>query len=63
MPSNKRFTFYGDGDKDPGKEAGDIVVQLQEKEHETFQRHGRDLSMKMDVNIAEALCGLRRTIK
>ena len=63
MASNQRFTFRGEGDKEPGKEAGDIVVQLQEKEHETFQRHGRDLSTKMDVDIAEALCGVRRTIR
>ncbi len=65
MPSNHKFTFYGEGDKEPGKEAGDIIVQLKEKEggHELYQRHGNDLSTKMDIDIQEALCGINRTLK
>ena len=63
-PSDRRFVFSGEGDREPGREAGDIVVQLQEKgEHPTFQRHGRDLSMRMDLRLEEALCGFRRKIK
>ena len=41
------------GDHEPGKEVGDIVIQLEEKEHSTFQRHGRDLTMRMDVDVSE----------
>ena len=63
MPSTHRFTFHGEGDHDPGKEQGDIVIQLEEKEHATFQRHGCDLSMKMDLSLAEALCGFRAPIE
>jgi len=40
-----------------------VVIQLQEKEHDRFQRHGKDLSLKVDVNIREALCGFSRVIR
>jgi DnaJ-class molecular chaperone len=50
------------GDHEPGKEPGDIVIQLEEREHPIFQRHGKDLTMRMDIDVSEALCGLRRPI-
>jgi len=62
-PSDYRKVFYGEGDHEPGKEPGDIVIQLEEKEHATFQRHGRDLTMKMEVDISESLCGMSRAVK
>ena len=37
------------GDQEPGKEPGDIVIQLEEKEHSTFQRHGKDLTLRLVV--------------
>ena len=36
-----RKVFYGEGDHEPGKEPGDIVIQMEEKEHAVFQRHGQ----------------------
>ena len=39
--SSSRKVFYGEGDHEPGKEPGDIVIQMEEKEHAVFQRHGR----------------------
>lgn len=62
-PSDFRKVFYGEGDHEPGKEPGDIVIQLEEKEHATFQRHGKDLTMKMDIDISESLCGMSRVVK
>ena len=38
-----RKVFYGEGDHEPGKEPGDIVIQMEEKEHAVFQRHGEDV--------------------
>ena len=38
--SFSRKVFYGEGDHEPGKEPGDIVIQMEEKEHAVFQRHG-----------------------
>ena len=51
MRKNYNRIFFGNvswlqGDHEPGKEPGDIVIQLEEKEHATFQRHGKDLTMK-----------------
>ena len=63
MASNHRFTFYGDGDQEPGKEPGDVVIVLEEKPHEVFQRHGRDLAIRMDLNLSESLCGYTRVVK
>lgn len=62
-PSDFRKVFYGEGDQEPGKEPGDIVIQIEEKEHSVFQRHGRDLTMKMDIDVSEALCGMKRPVK
>ena len=41
--SFSRKVFYGEGDHEPGKEPGDIVIQMEEKEHAVFQRHGEDI--------------------
>ena len=38
------------------------MIQLEEKEHSTFQRHGKDLTMRLDIDVAEALCGMRRAV-
>jgi len=62
-PSDFRKVFYGEGDQEPGKEPGDIVIQLEEKEHPTFQRHGKDLTLRLDIDVSEALCGMRRSLK
>ena len=37
MPSDYKKVFYGEGDQEPGKERGDIVIQLEEKKHDVFQ--------------------------
>lgn len=63
MASNHKFTFHGEGDHEPGKEPGDIIIQLEEKEHSLFQRHGTDLSMRIDISLHEALCGLKVPIQ
>ena len=62
MKSNHRFTFYGEGDQEPGREPGDVIIQLDEKPHPLFQRHGKDLAMRMDLTLSESLCGLKRVI-
>lgn len=63
MSDEQRISFYGEGDQSPGLEPGDIVIILDEKEHPVFKRKEMDLFMKMELNLNEALCGFRRTIK
>ena len=63
MDDGQKITFAGEGDQSPGLEPGDIIIVLDEREHDTFKRKGMDLFMKMDINLTEALCGFRRAIK
>jgi len=63
VASDYKKVFYGEGDQEPGKERGDIIIQLEVKEHALFQRHGADLSMKLDLELTEALCGMKTVIK
>jgi DnaJ-class molecular chaperone len=62
ISSKHRFLFSGDGDHEPGREPGDVIIQLEEKPHDVYQRHGKDLTTKMDVTLSEALCGMRKVL-
>ena len=62
MKDGQHVKFTGEGDQEPGLEAGDIIIVLEEKEHAVFQRHGQDLVMTMDITLVEALCGMTKTI-
>ena len=63
MKDGQQLRFSGEGDQEPGLEAGDIVVILDEKEHEVFRRHHSDLSMQMQLTLTEALCGFQKGIQ
>ena len=65
MEDGHRITFAGEGDMEPGlEEAGDIIVVLDEKEHETLKRVAtEDLLMSMELTLTEALCGFQKMIK
>lgn len=62
MEDGQKITFSEEGDQEPGMEPGDIIIVLDEKQHQTFKRNGMDLIMKMDVSLTEALCGMKKTI-
>lgn len=63
MEDGQKISFYGEGDQSPGLEPGDIIIVLEEREHAVFRRREMDLFMKMEINLTEALCGFKRTIK
>lgn len=63
MQDGEQIRFGGEGDQVPGLEPGDILIVLDEKEHETFKRKNMDLLMNMDIGITEALCGFHKVIK
>lgn len=63
MEDGHKVTFAGEGDQEPGLEPGDIVIVLDEKEHEIFKRSGNDLILRMELTLTEALCGFQKTIK
>merc|ERR1719391_1737461 len=61
--NNQQITFPDEGNQEPGLEPGDIIIVLDEKPHERFKRSGLDLIVKMDINLTEALTGMKKTIK
>lgn len=63
MEDGHKITFSGEGDQEPGLEPGDIVIVLDEKEHEIFKRSLDKLILKMELTLTEALCGFRKTIQ
>ena len=63
MADGQKITFTSEGDQEPGLEAGDIIIVLDEKAHDTFKRSGQDLIVKMDINLTDALTGMKKTIK
>jgi len=57
MRHSQKITFAGMADEAPGVTTGDVVVVLQQKEHEFFVRKGDDLFMRQTLSLADALCG------
>lgn len=63
MEDGQKITFAAEGNQEPGLEAGDAIVVIDEKEHDTFKRNGTDLIMRMELLLTEALCGFQKVIK
>ena len=63
MKDDQQIRFTGEGDQSPGLEAGDVVIVLDEKEHNVFRRRGIDLLMQLELSLTEALCGFQRCIQ
>jgi DnaJ family protein A protein 2 len=57
MLQSQKIVFNGEGDEAPETIPGDVVVVLQQKEHDVFQRDGGNLFMKKSITLFEALCG------
>jgi len=57
MRHGQRVVFAGEGDQSPDVIPGDIIVVLQQKEHQSFKRDGDDLFMEHELTLHEALCG------
>lgn len=62
MQEGTKIFFRGEGDEEPGIEPGDVVIVLQEKQHDTFERRENDLYMNMEIDLVDALCGLSRSV-
>lgn len=63
MVDGQKIVFSGEGDQEPDYEPGDIVILLEEKEHEVFKRSRNDLIMRMQLELVEALCGFQKVIR
>ncbi|KAG6446301.1 dnaJ homolog subfamily A member 2 [Manduca sexta] len=63
MKENQKIYFRGEGDQQPDTQPGDVIILLQQKPHDVFQRTADDLVMKHEINITEALCGFEFVVK
>ena len=62
MKNGHKIKFSGEADEMPGTVAGDVVIVVQEKEHDLFKRQGADLVMSIDLKLSESLCGLVKVV-
>lgn len=63
MKDGQKIYFRGEGDQQPGVEAGDVVIVLQQKSHDKFKRQGDDLLTTHNITLTEALCGFSYVLK
>ncbi|KAG9487250.1 hypothetical protein GDO78_007232 [Eleutherodactylus coqui] len=63
MKDGQKIVYHGEGDQEPGLEPGDVVIVLDQRDHEVYQRQDNNLIMKMEILLVEALCGFKRTIE
>jgi len=59
----QKLVFSGEADEEPGTVPGDVIVVIQQKEHEIFKRKGSNLIMEKEISLVEALCGVSFTIE
>lgn len=57
MANGQKITFTGEGDQAPGILPGDIIIQIEQKEHTRFQRKGDDLYHQVEIDLLTALAG------
>jgi DnaJ homolog subfamily A member 2 len=56
-PNHHKYNFHGESDEAPGQLPGDLIVIIEEKEHEIFKRKKADLIMTKKISLKEALTG------
>lgn len=57
------FIFVGESEQMPDTQPGDLVIVLQQKAHDVFDRSGDDLYLTKTIGLAEALCGINIIVK
>ncbi|KAF9962102.1 Type I HSP40 co-chaperone [Modicella reniformis] len=57
MKDGRKIVFTGEGDQAPGTVPGDVVIVLEQKEHDRFKRNGDDLFYDAKINLVTALAG------
>ena len=59
----EKIVLAGEADQDPDdEEPGDIIFELVEESHETFNRAGADLQADLEITLSEALTGFNRVV-
>lgn len=59
----EQVVLAGEADQDPDDaEPGDIIFELVEEPHKTFNRAGADLHAELEITLSEALTGFNRVV-
>ncbi|OHT12623.1 DnaJ subfamily A member 2 [Tritrichomonas foetus] len=61
--NNDTIVFKGASDEIPNADTGDLILMIQEQEHENFQRNNTALLYHKKISLSEALFGARYPIK
>ncbi|KAL8455560.1 hypothetical protein Emag_000689 [Eimeria magna] len=59
VKNHHKIFFRGEADERPGEIPGDVVLVVEQQEHEVFKRRGNDLFMTKKITLYEALCGFK----
>ena len=62
MKSGHKIKFSGEADEILGTVPGDVVIVVQQKEHERFKRKGADLVESIELTLSEVLCGFTKVV-
>ena len=57
-PHGEKYLFHGESDEYPGREAGDVIIVVNEQPHKLFKRKGADLLIEKEISLLEALTGV-----
>ncbi|KAF9575600.1 Type I HSP40 co-chaperone [Mortierella alpina] len=57
MKDGRKIVFSGEGDQAPNTIPGDVVIVLEQKEHDRFKRNGDDLFYDAKIDLVTALAG------
>jgi DnaJ homolog subfamily A member 2 len=59
----EKIVLAGEADQNPDdEEPGDIIFELVEEPHKTFNRAGADLQAELEISLSEALTGFNRVV-
>lgn len=62
MKHGQKVVFRGESDEAPGIQPGDVIVVLEQEEHEYFTRKGQHLFYKKKISLLESLTGFSHFI-
>jgi DnaJ-class molecular chaperone len=62
MHHGEKYVFRNEGNENPGEYPSDIIVFLNQKKHDLFQRRDDDLLLNKRITLRDCLCGFAFSI-
>lgn len=57
-----KVVLDGEADEEYGKKPGSVIIEVNQKPHEVFERKHHDLYTTITISLAEAVCGFSRVV-